>query len=224
MKFGFSRVIIVAIYSICGSGVRIRVDSLARGAVPALWPLGIPLGGASGFSFQLIVHGTFAVASGMPGTWVVAHWRASCPSRSNMWPKTASWRVSGDFPRESVSAWRVPPQSPGSSGWPCLLKIMSRGRGSVYWQWGQSVQPRKSFFVFLFVLTVRGWLHCGQFLAEVLGSAGSIGSIGSIGCKGCIFSSFRSGFSPPEQSSSLSMTRPKRWITPVLRRAGDGPV
>ena len=163
---------------------------------------------ASRFSLRPIVLGTFPVASGRPGMWVVAPCRASCLSRSNMWPKTASWRVSGDFPWESVSAWRVPlPQSPGSSGWPCLLRIMSRGRGSVYWQWGQSVQPRKSFFVFLFFLTVRGWLHCGQFFAEVLGSAGSIGSIG------CIFSSFRSGFSCPE-----------RWVTsPVLRTPGDGP-
>ena len=92
-------------------------------------------------------------------------------------------RLPGPFPG-MVPGRGLSPQRPGSSGWPCLLRIISRGRGSVYWQSGQAVQPRKSFFVFWFVLTVRGWLHCGQFLAEVLG------------CIGCIFSSFRSGFSP----------------------------
>ena len=54
----------------------------------------------------------------------------------------------------------------------------------MWWQSGQAVQPRKSFLVFWLVLTLRGWLHSGQFLAEVLG------------CTGSIFSSFRSGFSP----------------------------
>ena len=76
MKFGFSRVIIVAIYSICGSGVRIRVDSLARpppcgrlasrsGALPAflssssfmepsLWRLGCPVRGLLPIGGQVV--------------------------------------------------------------------------------------------------------------------------------------------------------------------------
>ena len=79
----------------------------------------------------------------------------------------------------------------------------------MWWQSGQSVQPRKSVFVFWFVLTVRGWLHCGQFLAEALGFLGSLGSVGSVGC---IFSSFRSGL--------LSTDVPERPVHDAVRRGG----
>ena len=49
-----------------------RLEGAGFLAAPALCPFSIRLRGASRFSLRPIVHGTFAVASGRPGTWVVA--------------------------------------------------------------------------------------------------------------------------------------------------------
>ena len=70
-------------------------------AVPALWTFGIRLRGASRFSLRPIVRGTFAVASGRPGTWVVAPWRAVvCLA-----PTCSLKRLPGAFP--GISPGRV---------------------------------------------------------------------------------------------------------------------